>query len=137
MTVTSSPARPRYHQTGEPISSPDAIDFFTERDRLLAEIDKFNGQLEIDQEVRKGTHRRSTTLFERLEDWLYSLLSAAALVSLLWGILGLADFPVTSTQRAGTEQSDIVLRGMPRGTNLDSASKILNAQPQGVTLLPN
>jgi len=105
MTVTSSPARPRYHQTGEPISSPDAIDFFTERDRLLAEIDKFNGQLEIDQEVRKGTHRRSTTLFERLEDWLYSLLSAAALVSLLWGILGLADFPVTSTQSIRTKNN--------------------------------
>jgi hypothetical protein len=129
MTATSSPARPLYHHMGEPISSPDVIDFFTERDRLVAEIDL---------RVRKSPALRShaTTLFDRLEDCLYSLISAAALVSVLWGILSLADFTTPRTHRAGTEQSEIVLRGMPSRANLDSSGKSLTAQPQGVTLLP-
>jgi hypothetical protein len=57
MTTASSPARPQYHHMGEPISSPGVIDFFTERDRLLEEIDEFNRRHKITEEIRQAAVR--------------------------------------------------------------------------------
>ena len=82
MTVTSSPLQSsdhRAHLNESPAdSSPCIIDFFAGRDRLLAEIDQ-------------ATRRRPVELFDPLEDWLSSLISAAALVSLIIAILSMAE----------------------------------------------
>ncbi|MGA8660441.1 MAG: hypothetical protein WB586_30355 [Chthoniobacterales bacterium] len=115
MTTTSSPARSHYHHMGEPISSPGVIDFFTERDRLLAEIDEFNRRHKIKEEIRQAAARRSQGLSDRLETWLYSMLSAAALVCLLWGILGLADFAAPRAQRTGAAVRQSQTTDAPRG----------------------
>ena len=111
MTATSSPARPLYHHMGEPAPSPDIIDFFEERNRLYKEIDKSTRRYKIEKKIRRATaledHPRS--LFDRLEGLLYSLLLAAALVSILWALAGLADFSSAPSQRIGSSQSGIVL----------------------------
>ena len=82
MTITSSPLQSsdhRAHLNESPAdSSPYIIDFFAGRDRLLAEID---------QATRKG----AVELFDPLEDWLDSLISAAALVSVIIAILSMAE----------------------------------------------
>jgi hypothetical protein len=82
MTVTSSPLQSsdhRAHLNESPAdSSPYIIDFFAGRDRLLAEIDQ-------------ATRRRPVELFDPLEDWLSSLISAAALVSVIIAILSMAE----------------------------------------------
>jgi hypothetical protein len=91
---------------GEPASS-DLIDFFEERNRLYKEIDKSTRRYKIEKKIRRATalenHPRS--LFDRLEGLLYSLLSAAALVSLLWALAGLADFSSSPAQRIGPSPS--------------------------------
>jgi hypothetical protein len=115
MTTTSGPARPHYHHMGEPISSPGVIDFFTERDRLLEEIGEFNRRHKIKEEIRQAAAQRNQGLSDRLETWLYSMLSAAALVCLLWGILGLADFASPRTQRAGPTARQSETTAAPRG----------------------
>ena len=103
MTATSSPGRPVYHHMGEPASS-DLIDFFEERNRLYKEIDKSTRRYKIEKKIRRVTaleyHPRS--LLDRLEGLLYSLLSAAALVSILWALAGLADFSSPPTQPIGS-----------------------------------
>jgi hypothetical protein len=94
MTATSHPARPLYHHMGEPVSSPDVLDFFEERNRLHKEIGESTRRYKIERKIRRATalenHPRS--LLDRLEGLLYSFLSAAALVSVLWALAGLADF---------------------------------------------
>ena len=106
MTGTSSPPRPRYHHMGEPASS-DLIDFFEERNRLYKKIDKSTRRYKIEKKIRRATalenHPRS--LLGRLEGLLYSLLSAAALVSILWALAGLADFSSPPTQPIGSTRS--------------------------------
>lgn len=78
MTIASSSLQPsdhRAHLDESPAdSSPCDIDFFAGRDRLLAEIDQ-------------ATRKRSVELFDPLEDWLNSLISAAAVVSVILAIL--------------------------------------------------
>jgi len=66
---------------------PYMIDFFAGRDRLLEEIDN----------RKRSETKHSVELFDPLEDWLYSLISAAALVSVLLGILSMPDFPMPRT----------------------------------------
>ena len=82
MTVTSSPLQSSDHRAdlneSPADSSPCIIDFFAGRDRLLAEIDQ-------------ATRKRSVELFDPLEDWLNSLISAAALVSVIIAILSMAE----------------------------------------------
>ena len=99
MTATSHPAQPLLHHMGEPVSSPDVLDFFEERNRLYKEIGESTRRYKIEKKIRRATalenHPRS--LFDRLEGLLYSWLCAAALVSILWALAGLADF---STSRA-------------------------------------
>jgi hypothetical protein len=73
-------------------SSPYVIDFFAGRDRLLAEIDQATKQFEMER------RERSAELFDPLEDWLYSLISAAALVSVILAILCMAQFRTPGTR---------------------------------------
>ena len=81
-------------------SSPCIIDFFAGRDRLLAEIDQATEEFEIEQPVRTAASRseRPDELFDPLEDWLYSLISAAALVSVILAILCMAEFRMPGTR---------------------------------------
>ncbi|HEX3446318.1 MAG TPA: hypothetical protein VHS80_16500 [Chthoniobacterales bacterium] len=76
------------------------IDFVPEHDRLRKETTESIRQLEIEREIRKAAaqRRRSTELYDPFEDWLYSLVPAAAIVGLLVGVLGLLD-----SQRPGPQ----------------------------------
>ena len=89
MTITSSPLQPSDHcahlDESPADSSPCIIDFFAGRDRLLAEIDQ-------------ATRKRSVELFDPLEDWLNSLISAAALVSVILAILCMAELRIPRTR---------------------------------------
>jgi hypothetical protein len=109
MTATSRPLRSIDHRAdlNEPPadSSPCIIEFFAGRDRLLTEIDQTTEQFEIEQPVRADTGRpkRPVELFDPLEDWLYSLISAAALVSVILAILSMADFRIPRTRLPGQQ----------------------------------
>ena len=133
MTVTSSSARPLYHHMGEPAPSQDIVDFFEERNRLYKEIDKSTRRYQIEKKIRRATalenHPRS--LFDRLEGLLYSLLSAAALVSILWALAGLADLSSSPAQRIGRSQSDTVL---PAISGASATSATFRTSKPGVAL---
>jgi hypothetical protein len=96
MTTTygnlSSNVRPA-HLHEAPITASSVIDFIPKHDRLQEQTNETLRQLEIEREVRKAAaqRRRSTELYDPLEDWLYSLIPAAAIVALLIGVLGLLD----------------------------------------------
>lgn len=104
MTATSRPLRSIDHRAdlNEPPadSSPCIIDFFAGRDRLIAETDRATKKFEFEQAVRTAAARseRADELFDPLEDWLYSLISAAALVSVILAILCMAKFRTPDTQ---------------------------------------
>jgi hypothetical protein len=89
MTITSNASQPSDHcahlDESRADSSPCIIDFFAGRDRLLAEIDQ-------------ATRQRPVELFDPLEDWLNSLISAAALVSVILAILCMAEFRMPRTR---------------------------------------
>jgi hypothetical protein len=102
MTTTSTPSskvRPAHLHEAPIIPSSYVIDFIPAPGRLRAEIDEF-GQFEIEREVRKAAaqRKRSTELYDPFEDWLYSLVPAAAIVGLLVGVLGLLDSKTPATQ---------------------------------------
>ena len=105
MTTTyghlSSNVRPA-HLHEAPMTPSGIIDFVPEHNRLRKETTESIRQLEIEREVRKAAaqRRRSTELYDPLEDWLYSLVPAAAIVALLVGVLGLLD-----SQRPGPQTS--------------------------------
>ena len=97
MTATSNPL-PSLDNNADlnqlPADSPPyIIDFFAGRDRLLDEMDNVK-RSESRSQSRHATspYERSVEFFDPLEDWLYSLISAAALVSVLLGILCMANF---------------------------------------------
>jgi hypothetical protein len=77
---------------------PYMIDFFAGRDRLLEEIDN-RKRSETKHQLRRAPFpcKLSVELFDPLEDWLCSLISAAVLVSVLLGILSMPDFPMPRT----------------------------------------
>jgi hypothetical protein len=66
-------------------SSPCIIDLFAGRDCFSAEIDQTTKQFEIEQPARPAAarHQRPTELFDPLDDWLNSLISAVALISVM------------------------------------------------------
>jgi hypothetical protein len=117
MTTTStlsSKVRPAHLHEAPITPSSYAVDFIPAGDRLRAEIDEFSRQLEIEQEVRKAAtqRRRSTELYDPFEDWLYSLVPAAAIVGLLVGVLGLLDSRTPGTQTAtDTKTSSTIEQG--------------------------
>jgi hypothetical protein len=102
MTATSNPL-PSLDNNADlnqlPADSPPyIIDFFAGRDRVLEENDN------VKRSESRPQSRHATSLYERpaeffdpLEDWLYSLISAAALVSVLLGILCMANFTIPQT----------------------------------------
>ena len=103
MTTTStlsSKVRPAHLHEAPTAPSSYVIDFVAARDRLRTEIDEVSRQLEIEQEVRKAAaqRKRSIELYDPVEDWLYSLIPAAAIVALLVGVLGLLDSKTPGTQ---------------------------------------
>jgi len=114
MTATSGPARPLHQHMGEPASS-DLIDFFEERNRLYKEIDKSARRYKIEKKIRRGAALENypRSLSDRLEGLFYSLLSAAALVSILFALAGLADFSSSPAGRIGSSQSGTVLPAIP------------------------
>jgi hypothetical protein len=99
-TTLSSKVRPAHLHEAPVTPSSYVIDFIPARDGLRTEIDEVSRQLEIEQEVRKAAaqRRRSTDLYDPFEDWLYSLVPAAAIVGLLIGVLGLLDSKTPGTQ---------------------------------------
>jgi hypothetical protein len=99
-TTLSSKVRPAHLHEAPVTPSSYVIDFIPARDGLRTEIDEVSRQLEIEQEVRKAAaqRRRSTDLYDPFEDWLYSLVPAAAIVGLLIGVLGLLDSETPGTQ---------------------------------------
>ena len=100
ISTLSSKVRPAHLHEAPITPSSYVIDFIPARDRLRAEIDEFSRQLEIEQEVRKAAaqRKRSIELYDPVEDWLYSLIPAAAIVALLVGVLGLLDSKTPGTQ---------------------------------------
>jgi hypothetical protein len=117
MTTTytlSSKVRPAHLHEAPITPSSYVIDLIPARDRLRTDIDEVSRQLEIEQEVRKAAaqRRRSTELYDPFEDWLYSLVPAAAIVGLLVGVLGLLDSRTPGTQTAtDTKTSSTIEQG--------------------------
>jgi hypothetical protein len=109
MTASSTPLRSIDHRAelNEPPadSSPCIIDFFAGRDRLLTEIGQTTKRFDVEQPVRAAgaRHGRSAELFDPLEDWLYSLISAAALVSVILAILCMAEFKLPRARLPGRQ----------------------------------
>ena len=100
ISTLSSKVRPAHLHEAPITPSSYVIDFVAARDRLRTEIDEVSRQLEIEQEVRKAAaqRKRSIELYDPVEDWLYSLIPAAAIVALLVGVLGLLDSKTPGTQ---------------------------------------
>lgn len=105
MTVISNapdPTDSHYHLSEPQIgSSPYVIEFFTAREQMLAE----RGSVETGsykREIKTIPFRREFFLSRRIsdpvEDSLYSLVSAAALASLLIWILSLPSVTATKTE---------------------------------------
>jgi hypothetical protein len=118
MTTTyqnlSSNARPA-HLHEAPITPSRVIDFVPKHDRLREETDQVLRQLEIEREVRKAAaqRRRSTDLYDPLEDWLNSLVPAAAIVALLLGVLGLLDSQTPGPQPGVEKKTTTIEQSRP------------------------
>ncbi len=119
MTTTcrtlSSNVRPAHLHEAPITPSSSVIDFVPARDRWLEETDEVLRQLGIEQEVRKAAaqRRRSIDLYDPVEDWLYSLVPAAAIVALLVGVLGLLDSHTPGTQTTVTKTSTTIEQSLP------------------------
>jgi hypothetical protein len=75
-------------------SSLTIADFLPGRDRQGGNAIKPADEAEIEAEIRRAVEegRRSVRLFDPLENFVYSMISAAALTALLIGILSSFDF---------------------------------------------
>ena len=119
MTAISRPkqsnVRPAHLLEAPTTSLPRAIDFTPARNRLRAETDEAIKQFQIEREVRRAAakRRRSVELYDPLEDWLYSLIPAAAIVALLVGVLGLLDSRTPGTQTPSNQQPSAIEQGSP------------------------
>ena len=113
---TLSPnVRPAHLHEAPITPSSSAIDFVPGRDRWSEETDDVFRQLRIEQEVRKAAarRRRSIDLYDPLEDWLYSLVPAAAIVALLVGVLGLLDSHAPGTETNVSKKSTTIEQSLP------------------------
>jgi hypothetical protein len=114
MTAVSRPlpsnVRPAHLLEAPATTLPHVIDFVPRDDRGPKQSDKTINQCEIEQEIRKAIaqRRRSIELYDPLEDWLYSLIPAAAIVALLMGVLGLLDSRTPASQTANNQQPPAV-----------------------------
>jgi hypothetical protein len=84
-------------------SSPQVIEFFAARDQMIADHHGFAQPFGHRQEIKNISYRREllNPLSDPLEDWLNSLITGAALVSLLIAILCWPS--LTTTKPAGTK----------------------------------
>jgi hypothetical protein len=113
---TLSPnVRPAHLHEAPITPSSSVIDFVPVRDRWPEETDDVFRQLRIEQEVRKAAarRRRSIDLYDPLEDWLYSLVPAAAIVALLVGVLGLLDSHTPGTETNISKKSTTIEESLP------------------------
>jgi hypothetical protein len=114
MTTTcrtlSSNARPAHLHEAPITPSFGVIDLVPVHDRSRKESDEVIRQLEIEQEIRKAAaqRRRSIELYDSVEDWLYSLVPAAAIAALLIGVLGLLDSQTPRAQTTLTKKSSAI-----------------------------
>jgi hypothetical protein len=105
MNVTSKATESIRHQddwnASQTGSSPQVIQFFTARDRLIGERNDQTSPFGCGHQRGRIPDRRELLhpLCDPVEDWLNSLISGAALVSLLIGILCLPSFTTSNTER--------------------------------------
>ena len=113
-TIPSN-VRPAHLHEAPITPSTSVIDFVPARDRWPEETDEVFRQLRIEQEVSKAAaqRRRSIYLYDPLEDWLYSLVPAAAIVALLVGVLGLLDSHTPGTETTAGKKSVTIEQSLP------------------------
>jgi hypothetical protein len=109
MTATTKAPKSIDHQKigDEPRtgSSPQVIEFFKARDQMIADRKDNIVSFRYRAETKSIISRRELLhpLSDPLEDWLNSLVSGAALIALLIGILCLPSFTTTKTERPKLE----------------------------------
>jgi hypothetical protein len=114
MTTTcktlSSSVRPAHLHEAPLTPSSSIIDLVPARDHSQTETYQAIRQLEIEQEIRRAVaqRRRSIELYDPFEDWLYSLVPAAAVVALLIGVLGLLDSKTPVPQTTDIRNSSTI-----------------------------
>jgi hypothetical protein len=98
-------------------SSLCVTDFFSVRDRRVAQTEENIIQSEIEFEIRRAAVRRanSVKLLDPLEHFVYSLISAAALASLLMGFVCMADFARQSDSEAFGQVSHALTNSAEQG----------------------
>jgi hypothetical protein len=125
MTAISRPplenVRQAHLHEASGVSLPTIVDFVPVRDRLRKETDQTIRQFEIEQEIRKAAalRQRSVNLYDPLEDWLYSVVPAAAVIALLIGVLGLLDSPNTKKQPIDVKGPGLVEQSSPTQDRAD------------------
>jgi hypothetical protein len=130
MTAISRPplenVRPAHLHEASGVSLPSVVDFALVRDRRREESDQAIRQFEIEQEIRKAAalRQRSVNLYDPLDDWLYSLVPAAAVIGLLIGVLGLLDSPNTKKQPMDSKASSQMERISPMPDRGDTSRAI-------------
>jgi hypothetical protein len=114
-TCTSKPSNVRQAHLHEAptVPPPYIVDFVPECDRF--EKEQSSSRFEIEKEIRKAAaqRRRSVQLYDPLEDWLYSLIPAAAIIALLLGVLGMLDSSNSSGPAITTAKSVATERNLP------------------------
>jgi hypothetical protein len=114
MTTTcktlSSSVRPAHLHEAPFTPSSYIIDLVPARDHSQTETYQAIRQLEIEQEIRRAVaqRKRSIELYDPFEDWLYSLVPAAAVVALLIGVLGLLDSKTPVAQTTDIRNSSTI-----------------------------
>ena len=86
-------------------SSLSVTDFLTARRSKVEEEKGVDNQIEIELEILRARRRRSVHLFDPLEHFTYSLVSAAALAALLLGGAALLDY----SRHEGTGHSGLAI----------------------------
>jgi hypothetical protein len=105
MTVTSeapeSIDRQKLENRLEAGTSPHIIEFFSARDRMIADRNENTLSYQHGQKAKCFLSRCELLLpqADPLEEWLNSLITGAALIALLIGILCWPTFTVTKTER--------------------------------------
>jgi hypothetical protein len=101
--TTKAPKSIDYQKIGDEMrtgSSPQVIEFFKARDQMIADRNDNIVSFRYGAETKSIISRRELLhpLSDPLEDWLNSLISGAALIALLIGILCLPSFTTTKTE---------------------------------------
>jgi hypothetical protein len=117
MTTTCKPKTSNVRQAhlheAPAIPPPYVVDFVPASDRL-GERESAR-RFEIEQEIRKAAAKRrsSVQLYDPLEDWLYSLVPAAAIIALILGVLGMLDSRSSSGPAMSAAKTAVTERSVP------------------------